>query len=348
MSFVRAFSFLTVVSLVTYTLLSIATSFGPAEMPEFDKNETVRDIPTFGLGTWLAEKGVVVPAVEHALKGGYRHIDTAQIWRNEEAIGKGIKASGVSRDEIWVTGKLWNTDHHPELVRKAIETSIANLGVEYLDLYLIHYPVAWVPETRRVDNETSLTDTWKAMEDLVRAGLTRHIGFSNFAPKDIKNILQIASIQPYAHEFETHPYLQQQSFVDFHKKEDIKVIAASPLANANPTYGDKYPSILHDAFWTKLAEEKNATVAQTILAWGQQRGTIVISKSTRADYIAENFCSQGIEFTKSELDEVAKQDKKLRLLNPIHWGLDLFEGLDAGAAEKEEPKKEEEERNLDL
>ncbi|KAK2674975.1 Aldo-keto reductase [Fusarium oxysporum f. sp. vasinfectum] len=303
MSFVRAFSFLTVVSVVTYTILSI---------------------PSFGLGTWLAKKGDVAHAVEYALKAGYRHVDAAAIYRNEEEVGQGIKASGVSRDKIWVTSKLWNTDHRPDLVRKAIEKSIANLGVEYLDLYLIHWPVAWVPGTKDLDNDTSIVDTWKAMEELVRDGLTRNIGVSNFSPKDIKNILKIATIRPYA--------------------ENIKVIAYSPLANTNPTYNPDIPSILHDEFWTKLAGSKNATVAQTVLAWGQQRGTVVIPKSTHEKYIDENFGLQDIKFTEDELKEVAAKDKKYRFLNPgKDWGVDLFKGLDGGSK-----KEEEDDRNEDL
>ncbi|KAF4337755.1 glycerol dehydrogenase [Fusarium beomiforme] len=341
MSFVRAFSFLTVVSVVTYTLLSVATSLSGGS-PAVQKTH---QIPSFGLGTWLAGTGEVKHAVEYALKKGYRHIDAAAIYRNEEEVGQGIKASGISRDEIWVTSKLWNTDHRPELVRKAIEKSIANLGVEYLDLYLIHWPVAWVPGTKDLDNGTSIVDTWKAMEELVRDGLTRNIGISNFSPKDIKKILQVATIRPYAHEFETHPYLQQQSFVDFHASENIKVIAYSPLANTNPVYDPDIPSILHDEFWAKLAESKNATVAQAVLAWGLQRGTIVIPKSTHEKYIDENFGSQNITFTEDELKKVAEQDKKYRFNNPAKsWGVDLFEGLDGGP----EKKEEEDDRNEEL
>ncbi|KAF5022674.1 hypothetical protein F66182_5222 [Fusarium sp. NRRL 66182] len=339
MGFVKAFSFLTVVSVVTYTLLTMATSSEAPVLPLSNSTQSHNEIPSFGLGTWLADKGKVAHAVEYAIKGGYRHVDAAAIYRNEDEVGEGIKASGVSRDKIWVTSKLWNTDHRPELVRKAIEKSIASLAIEYLDLYLIHWPVAFVPGTKELD-DTSIVDTWLAMEELVRAGLTRHIGISNFAPKDIKKILDVATIRPYAHEFETHPYLQQQSFVDFHAEEKIKVIAYSPLANTNPTYNPDIPSILHDAFWKKLAESKNATVAQTVLAWGQQRGTVVIPKSTHEKYIDENFGSTEIKFTDQELAEVAAQDKKYRLLNPGEgWGVDLFEGLD-GVPKKEELRNE--------
>ncbi|KAH7141853.1 NADP-dependent oxidoreductase domain-containing protein [Dactylonectria macrodidyma] len=324
MGSIKAVSGLACLSLALYTLLSLA--IGPEPLFVSDHQA---EIPSFGLGTWLAEKGKVSHAVEYALKSGYRHIDAAAIYRNEGEVGEGIKASGLSRDDIWVTSKLWNTDHRPELVRKAIEKSIADLGVEYLDLYLIHWPVAFVPGGTELDKDTSIVDTWLALEDLVRANLTRHIGLSNFAPRDIEKILDVATIRPYAHEFETHPYLQQQAFVDFHAEQGIKVIAYSPLANTNPTYDPNIPSILDDPFWKEIAARKNATVVQAVLAWGQQRDTVVIPKSTHEKYIDENFRSQDLKFTDDELAQVAGRDKRIRLNNPgKKWGVDLFEGLD--------------------
>ncbi|KAH6867848.1 NADP-dependent oxidoreductase domain-containing protein [Thelonectria olida] len=324
MGFVKAVSGLACLSLALYTFLSLAIGPKPLSISNHQA-----EIPPFGLGTWLAKKGEVSHAVKYALRSGYRHIDAAAIYRNEGEVGEGIKASGLSRNDIWVTSKLWNTDHRPELVRKAIEKSISDLRVEYLDLYLIHWPVAFVPGETELDKDTSIVDTWLALEDLVPANLTRHIGLSNFAPRDIKKILEVATIRPYAHEFETHPYLQQQAFVDFHIEQGIKVIAYSPLANTNPTYDPNIPSILDDPFWKKIAARKNATVAQAVLAWGQQRDTVVIPKSTHEKYIDENFKSQDIRFTNDELAQVAVQDKRIRLNNPgKKWGVDLFEGLD--------------------
>ncbi|KAI1805955.1 putative dihydrodiol dehydrogenase [Daldinia bambusicola] len=288
------------------------------------------DIPEIGLGTWLSDRNEVAHAVKYALNSGYSHIDAALIYQNEDQTGKGIASAKVPRDDIWVTSKLWNEHHRPKDVEKAIKKSLSDLGLEYLDLYLMHWPVAFVPgEGTKIDEQTSIIDTWRAMEDLVRANLTRYIGISNFAPKDIEVILDICKICPYAHEFETHPYLQQQDFVDYHKDINMKVIAYSPLANTNPTYHSGLAPIIEDPFWKKLASEKQATVPQVVLAWGLQRGTVVIPKSTHEKHIKENFDALDIGFTQDEMDAILKQDKKKRMNDPGKgWGIKLFEDLD--------------------
>ena len=249
---------------------------------------------------------------------------------NEDKAGRGIAASGIAREELWVTSKLWNTDHRAEQAEAAIKKSIADLGVEYLDLYLIHWPVAFVPGSNlELDPTTTLQDTWRTLEGFVRANLTRHIGLSNFAKADVEAILDIATIRPYAHEFETHPYLQQQEFVDYHADAGIEVIAYSPLANTNPTYRQDLPSIFDDPFWKGLAEKKDASVAQVVLAWGIQRGTSVIPKSTSKKHLKENLKALEITFTHEEFEAIANEDKKVRLSNPSErWGVRLFAGLD--------------------
>lgn len=214
----------------------------------------------------------------------------------------------------------------------AIKKTIQDLGVEYLDLYLIHWPVAFVPDQgSRIDEDTTIIDTWQVMENIARSNLTRKIGISNFSRRDVEKIMKICQICPYAHEFETHPYLQQQEFVDYHQEIGVKVIAYSPLGNTNPTYEDsnKLEPILEDPFWAKLAEKKNATIAQTILAWGHQRNTIIIPKSVHEKHIKQNLGALNISFTKSEMRHIAKQDKKARMNNPgREWGIKLFADLD--------------------
>ncbi|OTA86720.1 hypothetical protein M434DRAFT_399776, partial [Hypoxylon sp. CO27-5] len=250
MTFLPVLSGLAAIGTPLFALISL---LAPPVVAE-SHSEHVRDIPHFGLGTWLSDRDKVAHAVQYALDSGYNHIDAALIYRNEDETGKGIAASGVAREDIWVTSKLWNEHHRPDKATEAIKKSISDLGVEYLDLYLIHWPVAFVPgEGTKLDKETSIFDTWRALENLVRANLTRHIGISNFAKKDVEAILDMCTICPYAHEFETHPYLQQQDFVDFHKEVGIKVIAYSPLANTNPTYHKDIKPLLEDPFWKELA-----------------------------------------------------------------------------------------------
>ena len=223
---------------------------------------------------------------------------------------------------------------------RGLNTTLSQLSTPYLDLYLMHWPVAFVPDSSRtvVDQDTSILDTWRAMEDLVRANLTRYIGVSNFSPRQLDTILRSCEICPYAHEFETHPYLQQPEFVRWHQDRDIKVIAYSPLANINPTYQDKYPKlkpILEEPFWTLMAEKKNVTAAQAILAWGVQRGTVVIPKSTHEARIVENLESLDVKYSKKEMRAIAEQDKKARFNNPSKgWGVELFEGLDDGSDDR--------------
>lgn len=327
MTFWRIISAAFIFGLALYVFLPTA---GPASEVVEQYSTSVKDIPQFGLGTWLSDRGKVAHAVEFALDSGYTHIDAALIYKNEDETGKGIAAANLPREDIWVTSKLWNGHHRPDEATAAIQKSISDLGVGYLDLYLIHWPVAFIPgEGNKIDEETSIVDTWRALENLVRANLTRHIGISNFAKHDVEKILDVCSICPYAHEFETHPYLQQQDFVDFHKEIGLKVIAYSPLGNTNPTYDSGLKPILEDPFWKDLAEKKNATVAQAVLAWGIQRGTIVIPKSVHDGRINENQGALEIKFTDEELKEIAKQDKKARMNNPGKgWGVKLFSDLD--------------------
>lgn len=211
----------------------------------------------------------------------------------------------------------------------------------------MHWPVAFLPNTSPgrtvLDQDTTIVDTWRAMEHLASAYQAsggaygaRYIGVSNFSPRQMDQILRICTICPYAHEFETHPYLQQQEFVSWHQRHDIKVIAYSPLANLNPTYdgvAPKLPPILEDDFWLKIAEEKNVTVAQAVLGWGIARGTVVIPKSTHENRIRENYgaLEAAAKFSKKDLEKIAKEDKGVRFNNPSKsWGVDLFEGLDDG------------------
>ena len=232
---------------------------------------------------------------------------------------------------MWITSKLWNDAHQPTNVKPALEKTLSDLGVDYLDLYLMHWPVAFDPTKKGsvVDEKTSILDTWFAMEQLVRAGLTKNIGISNFAKHQVETVLKHCRICPAAHEFETHPYLQQSDFVEWHRKEGVQVIAYSPFANLNPIYDSNIPSILEDAFFKSLAAFKNVTIPQLVLTWGMQRETVVIPKSVHKNRIAENFGASDVRLNETEMMLIALQDRKARFNNPSKsWGVDLFDDLD--------------------
>lgn len=224
-------------------------------------------------------------------------------------------------------------------MKPALEKTLSDLNTTYLDLYLMHWPVAFDPSKSKnappvVDRDITILDTWFAMEQLVRAGLTKNIGVSNFNKAQVELVLKHCAICPVAHEFETHPYLQQQEFVDWHAEKGIQVIAYSPFANVNPIYRDgskdeELPSILEDVFYKSLAKEKGVTVPQLLLAWGMQRGTVVIPKSVHKERVVENFGASDVRLNETEMRLIALQDRKVRFNNPSKsWGVRLFEGLD--------------------
>lgn len=319
------------------TLSSASFSAGGGQKPISPPSEGLH-IPDVGLGLWNSKAKDAKKAVKSAFKAGYIHFDSAAAYGNEDYVGKGLAKTKLKRSEYWITSKLWNDHHRPDLVPVALKKTLDQLDTPYLDLYLMHWPVAFKPnEGSRtiIDQDVTILDTWRVMEDLVRANLTRFIGVSNFSPRQMDTILSKCDICPYAHEFETHPYLQQQEWVNYHINSSIKVIAYSPLANINPTYDgthDELAPILEDAFWKKMAGHKNCTVAQAILAWGRQRGTSVIPKSVHKKRIAENLASLNISFTPEELSQISEQDRRTRFNNPSKgWGVELFEGLDDGS-----------------
>jgi len=210
--------------------------------------------------------------------------------------------------------------------------TLNDLGVEYLDLYLMHWPVAFDPQSSGktvVDPDVSLLETWFAMEELVREGLVRQIGVSNFNQTQVEKVLNHAHIRPTVHEFETHPYLQQSDFVNWNLEHGIRVIGYSPLGNMNPIYRSTPTPMLEDPILQSLAKSKGLSVAQLVLAWGMHRGVVVIPKSVHEDRVAENFQAQNVRLTEDEMNIIDNYDQKLRFNNPSEeWGVKLFSGLD--------------------
>ncbi|KAL1793322.1 hypothetical protein ACET3X_008304 [Alternaria dauci] len=292
---------------------------------------TGAQIPAVGFGTWQAKPGEVERAVETALKAGYRHIDCAAIYRNEAEVGDGIRRSGVPRSEIFLTGKLWNTKHAPEDVEAALDKSLQDLGVEYLDLFLMHWPVAfngatgiWFP--LRESGVFDLVDidpatTYKAMEKLLDTGKVRAIGVSNFTIQRLSDLLSKTDVVPAVNQIEAHPYLQQPALFDFCKSKGILIEAYSPLGN-NQT-GE--PRTVDDELVGVLGRRLGMDGGQLLASWGIQRGTVVLPKSVTPSRIKSNL--QVKELPKDAFDELSGLERHKRFNVQSRWGFDIFEEL---------------------
>lgn len=212
-----------------------------------------------------------------------------------------------------------------------MEKTLQDLGLEYLDLYLMHWPVAFQPEKgREIELENvDILETWWAMEELVRDGLVRQIGISNFNQAQVERLLRYARIPPTVHEFETHPYLAQSEFVKWNLQHGLRVIAFSPLGNMNPIYKSSMPPLLEDEFLSSIAHQKGITVAQLVLAWSMHRGVVVIPKSEHEERVLENWEAQRVILSDDEVVSITAYDKKTRFNNPsTEWGTKLYTGLD--------------------
>ncbi len=269
-------------------------------------------MPIFGLGTWKSAPNEAYDAVLEAIKAGYRHIDCAHIYKNEkeigEALAKAFKEGWVTREELWITSKLWNDCHEEQHVLPALQQSLKDLRLDYLDLYLVHWPVAVKKgvdfASTREDflspAEAPLTKTWTAMEKGVDLGLTRHIGVSNFNIVKLKEVMASARIQPEMNQVELHPFLQQKKLLEFCQTNHIHLTAYAPLGSAYRV-ADKevdFPILLDNDIIRKIAAKHQVTPAQVAICWGIQRGTAVIPKSVKKARILENF-----EAVKLQLDE---------------------------------------------
>lgn len=294
------------------------------------------EMPALGLGTWKSAPGDVGGAVRAALEIGYRHIDCAAIYGNEKEVGEALAGAMrdgvVSRGDLWITSKLWCTHHREEDVRPAIEATLSDLGLDHLDLYLVHWPVALVKEPNSPLepgdlvslDEIPLRETWGGMEALVDAGLAKHIGVSNDSVPKLEMHLD-ARIVPEMDQVEMHPYLQQPDLVAFAKEHAIHVTAYSPLGSPDRPdvmRGDDDPVLLDDATIGAIAGDLGATPAQVLLAWGLQRGTSVIPKSTNPERLAQNFAAASLELPADAMSAIDALDRARRYCDGEFWCLE--------------------------
>ncbi|KAK6946350.1 NADP-dependent oxidoreductase domain [Dillenia turbinata] len=304
-------------------------------------------MPIIGLGVWRMESKEIRGLILNAIKIGYRHFDCAADYQNEaevgEALAEAFKTGLVKREDLFITTKasffqfLWNSDHGHVL--QACKDSLKKLQLEYLDLYLIHFPIA----TRHtgvgttdsalgddgvldIDTTISLETTWHAMEDLIARGLVRSIGISNYDIFLTRDCLAYSKVKPAVNQIETHPYFQRDSLVKFCQKHGICVTAHTPLGGsvANTEWFGSV-SCLDDPLLKGLADKYKKTPAQIVLRWAIQRNTVVIPKSSKLERLKENFQVFDFELSKEDMELIAGIDRKYRTNQPAKfWGIDLY------------------------
>ncbi|MEO8270789.1 MAG: aldo/keto reductase, partial [Aureliella sp.] len=276
-----------------------------------------------------------------AIEAGYRHLDAACDYGNEREAGRGIRIAierGLcTREDLWVTSKLWNTYHRRQHVRPAMERSLSDLGLDYLDLYLIHFPIHLkyiAPEERyppgwfldpaaklpRMEVESvPLAETWSAMESLQTAGLAKHIGVSNFCCSLLRDLLSYASVRPSVLQVESHPYLVQEKLLRYCQQEQIAYTAFSPLGAGSYVplgMAQSSDSVLEQAVVQQIAEQHGRTPAQVVLRWGVQRGTAVIPKTSRPERLKENIDLFNFALSDSQIKQISALDQHCRFNDP--------------------------------
>jgi 2,5-diketo-D-gluconate reductase A len=252
-------------------------------------------IPQLGLGVWQVSDAQAGPALAAAFEAGYRAIDTAAAYNNEDSIGKAVKASGLPRDKLFITTKLWNDAHGYDATLKAFDASLKKLQLDYVDLYLIHWPVP---------KQKLFIESWRAFAKLKEDGRVKSIGVSNFNIPHLQTLIDETGIAPTVNQIELHPQMQQQELRQFHKEHSIATESWSPLGQG---------TILQDATIGAIAKKHRKTPAQVIIRWHLDNGLIVIPKSVTPSRIKENFAVFDFRLDNDDLGQIGRLDKKHRI-----------------------------------
>ncbi len=288
------------------------------------------NMPALGCGTLIPDAAETITVTRDALAAGFRHFDCAERYRNEREVGEalqaGLAAAGIARADLFVTTKLWNSNHRPERVEPAFEGSLDRLGLKYLDLYLIHTPFAFQPGNEQdprdqngnviYDNGVTLLDTWRAMESLVDHGRCRAIGLSDISLNELLPIYESARIKPAVVQVEAHPYLPEADLLKFCKEKGIVFLAFAPLGHG------MRPGLLEDPVISAIAARVGKTPAQVLLAWAVQRGTAVLTTPKTADRARENFDISALP--EDAFNEINRIQTRQRLNEVVKTGVPGF------------------------
>jgi alcohol dehydrogenase (NADP+) len=299
-------------------------------MKKLPLNNGTGQIPGLGFGTLIPDAALTMSATRDALEAGFRHFDCAERYRNEREVGMalqaGMAAGGLAREEVFVTTKLWNSNHRPERVEPAFTASMQRLGVSYLDLYLIHTPFAFQPGDEQdprdsegnviYDRDVTLLDTWRAMERLVDGGKCRAIGLSDIGLNEVAAIYESARIKPSVVQVEAHPYLPETELLEFCKQRGMILLAFAPLG-----HGIK-PGPLEDPVISAIAARVGKTSAQVLLAWAVQRGTALLTTPRTAARARENFDISPLPA--DAIDEIDRIQTRQRLNEVVKTGVPGF------------------------